>query len=75
MPKRQPGVQIDLNSSELQDEIKTIVKLGTAQKIVFYKKTANIPETMLRCLFFIFILLKKWVIFTVILWRICLEIY
>ena len=36
--KRQPGVQMDLNSSELPDVIKTIVK-----KIVYYDKTAIIP--------------------------------
>ena len=39
----QPGVQMDLNSSELPDEIKTIVKEDTVKKIMYYKKTANIP--------------------------------
>ena len=43
VPKRQPGVQMDLNSSELPDEIKTIVKEDTVKKIMYYKKTANIP--------------------------------
>ena len=43
VPKRQPVVQMDLNSSELPDEIKTIVKEDTVKKIMYYKKTANIP--------------------------------
>ena len=43
VPKRQPGVQMDLNSSELPDEIKTIVKEDTVKKIMYYEKTANIP--------------------------------
>ena len=43
VPKRQPGVQMDLNSRELPDEIKTIVKEDTVKKIMYYKKTANIP--------------------------------
>ena len=34
---------MDLNSSELPDEIKTIVKEDTVKKIMYYKKTANIP--------------------------------
>ena len=42
-PKRQPGVQMDLNISELPDEIKTIVKEDTVKKIMYYEKTANIP--------------------------------
>ena len=43
VPKRQPGVQMDLNSSELPDEIKTIEKEDTVKKIMYYEKTANIP--------------------------------
>ena len=34
---------MDLNSSELPDEIKTIVKEDTVKKIMYYKKNANIP--------------------------------
>ena len=34
---------MDLNSSELPDEIKTIVKEDTVKKIMYYEKTANIP--------------------------------
>ena len=34
---------MDLNSRELPDEIKTIVKEDTVKKIMYYKKTANIP--------------------------------
>ena len=44
VPKRQPGVQMDLSSSELQDEIKTIVKLGPVQKIVLYEKNCKYPK-------------------------------
>ena len=36
---------MDLNSSELPDEIKTIVKEDTVKKIMYYKKTAIIPAT------------------------------
>ena len=43
IPKRQPGVQMDLNSSELPDEIKTIVKEDSVKKIMYYENTANIP--------------------------------
>ena len=35
VPKRQPGVQMDLNSSELPDEIKRIVKEDTVKKIMY----------------------------------------
>ena len=34
---------MDLRSSELPDEIQTIVKEDTVKKIMYYKKTANIP--------------------------------
>ena len=40
---RQPGVQMDLNSSELPDEIETIVKEDIVKKTMFYEKTINIP--------------------------------
>ena len=43
VPKRQPGVQKDLNSGELPDEIKRIVKEDTVKKIMYYEKTANVP--------------------------------
>ena len=43
VPKRQPGVQMDLNSSELPDEIKRLVKEDTVEKITYYEKTANVP--------------------------------
>ena len=47
VPKRQPGVQMDLNSSELPDEIKTIVKEDTVKKIIFYKKKLQISQQTL----------------------------
>ena len=43
VPKRQPGVQMHLNKSELPDEIKTMVKEDTVKKKMYNKKTANIP--------------------------------
>ena len=43
VPKCQPpGIEMDLNNSELPDEIETIVKKGTVRKITYYEKTANI---------------------------------
>ena len=44
--KRQPGVQMDLNSSELPDEIKTIVKEDTVKKIMYYKKLKISQQTL-----------------------------
>ena len=38
VPKNQPGVQMDLNSNEFPDEIKTIVKEDTVKKMMYYKK-------------------------------------
>ena len=46
VPKRQPGFQMDLNSSELPDEIKRIVKKDTVMKIKNYEKTANVPAKL-----------------------------
>ena len=46
VPKRQPGVQMDLNSSELPDEIERIVKEDTVKKIMYYKKTANAQQSL-----------------------------
>ena len=42
VPKRQPGVQMDLNSSELPDKIKRIVKEDTVKKIINFEKNANV---------------------------------
>ena len=42
VPKGQPGVQMDLNSSEIPDEIKKIVKEATKKKLMYNEKTANI---------------------------------
>ena len=47
VPKRHPGFQMDLNSSELPDEIKTIVNEDTVKKIIYYKKTANNPANVI----------------------------
>ena len=43
VPKRQPEVQIDLNSSDLQDDIKTIVEEDTVNKMKFYEKMQQNP--------------------------------
>ena len=48
VPKRKPGVQMDLNSSELPDEIKTIVKKDIVKKIMYYEKTAIIPANYVQ---------------------------
>ena len=42
VPKRQPVVQMDLNSSELSDENRKIVKEDTLKKLMYNEKTANI---------------------------------
>ena len=46
VPKRQPGVQMDLRSTELPDEIKTIVKEDTVKKIIYYKKLQISQQTL-----------------------------
>ena len=43
VPKPQPGIQMNLNSSELPDEMKRIVKEDTVKKTMYYEKTANVP--------------------------------
>ena len=43
VPKGQPGVQMDLNSSEMPDEIKKIVKEDIKKKKMYNEKTAIIP--------------------------------
>ena len=37
VPKRQPGFQMDLNSSEKPDETRTTVKEDTVKKTMYYK--------------------------------------
>ena len=39
---------MDLNSSELPEEIKTIVKEDTVKKIRYYEKTANLPANFVQ---------------------------
>ena len=46
VPERQPGFQMDLNSSELPDEIKRIEKEDTVKKKMYYEKTANVPANL-----------------------------
>ena len=41
VPKRQPGIQMDLNSIELPGETETIAKEDTKKKIMYYEKNAN----------------------------------
>ena len=38
--------QMDLNSSELPDEIKRIVNKDTVKKTMYYEKTANVPANL-----------------------------
>ena len=44
VPKRQPGVQIDLNSSELPVKINIIVIENTVKKKKFYEKKLQIYQ-------------------------------
>ena len=48
VPNGQPGVQMDLNSSEMPDEIKKIVKEDTKKKSMYNEKTANISANYPR---------------------------
>ena len=43
MPKRQPGVQIDLQSSDLPEEVQKLVKENSVKKVVFHAKTEYVP--------------------------------
>ena len=39
VPKRQPGVQMDLHSSDLPEEVQKLVKENSVKKVVFHAKT------------------------------------
>ena len=43
VPKRQPGVQMDLTSSELPNEIQKIIREDSVKKIVYHDKTDHLP--------------------------------
>ena len=43
VPKRQPGVQMDLTSSELPNEIQKIIREDSVKKIVYHVKTDHVP--------------------------------
>ena len=42
-PNRQPGVQMDLQSSDLPEEIQKLVKKNSLKKVVFHAKTEYVP--------------------------------
>ena len=44
MPKRQPGVQMDLQSSDLPEEVQKLVKENSVRKVVFHAKTEYVPD-------------------------------
>ena len=41
--KRQPGVQMDLSSSDLPEEVQKLVKENSVKKILYHVKTKNVP--------------------------------
>ena len=43
VPKRQPGVQMDLQSSDLPEEVQKLVKENSVKKVVFHAKTEYVP--------------------------------
>ena len=43
VPKRQPGIQMDLNSSELSEEVQKLIKRNSVKKIIYHVKTKNVP--------------------------------
>ena len=43
VPKRQPGVQMDLTSSELPNEIQKVIREDSVKKIVYHAKTDQVP--------------------------------
>ena len=43
VPKRQPGVQMDLQSSDLPEEVQKLVKENSVKKVVFRAKTEYVP--------------------------------
>ena len=43
MPKRQPGIQMDLYSIDLPEEDQKLVKENCVKKVVFHVKTEYVP--------------------------------
>ena len=43
VPKRQPGIQMDLTSSELPNEIQKIIREDSVKKIVYHAKADHVP--------------------------------
>ena len=41
--KRQPGVQMDLSSSDLPEEVQELVKENSVKKTIYHVKTKNVP--------------------------------
>ena len=46
VPKRQPGVQMNLNSNALPDEIETIVKEDTVEENNVLRKNCKYPSKL-----------------------------
>ena len=43
VPKRQLGIQMDLHSSDLPEEVQKLVKENSVKKVVFHAKTEYVP--------------------------------
>ena len=43
VPKRQPGIQMDLQSSDLPEEVQNLVKDNSVKKVVFHAKPEYVP--------------------------------
>ena len=43
VPKRQAGIQMDLHSSGLPEEVQKLVKENSVKKVVFLAKTEYVP--------------------------------
>ena len=43
VPKRQPGIQMDLHSSDLPEEVQKLVRENSVKNVVFHAKTEYVP--------------------------------
>ena len=50
VPKRQPGIQTDLHSSDLPEEAQKLVKENSVKKILFHARTENQPIMLWKCI-------------------------
>ena len=50
VPKRQPGIQTDLHSSDLPEKAQKIVRENSVKKIVFHARKENQPIMLWKCI-------------------------